>query len=342
MSVGVFSDFSIMTPKISILMAVFNAAHYLRESIESIRHQTLTDWELIAIDDASTDCSNEILSEYALKDPRIHVVTMSQNGGQGKARNEGLQFATGQYICFVDSDDCLASNALQRIVEQFEATPDADSVLFRLVFWYSDGRCEAYPMPDNYDADGETAFKDSLTWKIHGVYAVRVAIHRQYLYDTSSHAYSDDNTTRMHFLASRRVVSANADYYYRQHPQSVTHRVDGRRFDYLTANASMKRQLLKLKVDDALLTLYENERWKNLIDVYQFYYLHHRQLDTGTAKAGWKLIRQTWKSIEVHRLRASLRCKFGYMPFQYCWELFVCQENAYFFLRGLLGKNKGK
>ena len=99
-------------------------------------------------------------------------------------------------------------------------------------------------MQDTYDEEGRTAFADSLTWKIHGVYAVRASIHQRYPYDTSSHAYSDDNTTRLHFLASRRVVATDADYYYRQHDQSVTHRIDGHRFDYLPTNESMKRQLL--------------------------------------------------------------------------------------------------
>lgn len=342
MSVADSFVFSGMTPKISILMAVYNAAPYLRESIDSIRKQTLAEWELITIDDASTDDSCDILSEYAAIDSRIHLITMPCNGGQGKARNEGLHAATGHYICFVDSDDCLAPDALQRVVECFAANPEADCVLFRLVFLYADGRREAYPMPDNYDADGKTAFADSLTWKIHGVYAVRAGIHRRFQYDTSSHAYSDDNTTRIHYLFSRRVVAASADYYYRQHPQSVTHRVDGRRFDYLSANASMKRQLLDLKVDESLLTLYENERWKNLIDVYQFYYLHHCQLPSAAAEVGWQLIYNTWKSIEVHRLYPKSRCKFGFMPFHHCWRLFVIQENSYFFLRGLLGKNKGK
>lgn len=123
-----------MSSKISILMAVYNAAPYLRESIESIRRQTFKEWELIAIDDASTDDSRAILSNYAEADPRIRLISLLHNGGQGKARNEGLRQAQGDYICFVDSDDCLAPDALQKIVDRFEAQPEADSVLFRLVF----------------------------------------------------------------------------------------------------------------------------------------------------------------------------------------------------------------
>ena len=296
-----------MSSKISILMAVYNAAPYLRESIESIRRQTFKEWELIAIDDASTDDSRAILSNYAEADPRIRLISLPHNGGQGKARNEGLRQAQGDYICFVDSDDCLAPDALQKIVDRFEAQPEADSVLFR-----------------------------------HGVYAVRASIHQRYPYDTSSHAYSDDNTTRLHFLASRRVVATDADYYYRQHDQSVTHRIDGHRFDYLLANESMKRQLLSLQVDDALVSLYENERWKNLIDVSLFYYLHHRQLSGEDRARGRRILRSTWESIEVQRLSPALCRKFGYRPIRCSWTIFCWQLKAYFFLRGLLGKNKGK
>ena len=336
------SDCSIMHPKISILMAVYNAAEYLRESIGSVCSQTMTKWELIAIDDASTDESLAILQQYAVRDDRIHVISMPRNGGQAKARNAGLAVASGVYICFVDSDDRLAPDALQKIVERFETTPEADSVLFRLVFWHEGNHMEDYPMPSTYEESGRAAFEDSLTWNIHGVYAVRAEIHRRYPYDTSSHAYSDDNTTRLHFLASRKVVASDAIYYYRQHAQSVTHRIDGRRFDFLLANESMKRQLLALKVDDALISLYENERWKNLVDVGLFYYLHHQQLSPADRKRGWHILHATWRSIEPYRIRPSLKRKLGYMPLRFSWPLFCFQETAYFFLRGLLGKNQGK
>ena len=331
-----------MLPKISILMAAYNAAKYLRESIDSILSQTMAEWELIAIDDASTDESLSILQQYANRDDRIRVISMPHNGGQAKARNAGLAVARGAYICFVDSDDRLSLDALRKIVERFETVPEADSVLFHLVFWYEDNRMRPYPMPSRYDESGQTAFVDSLTWKVHGVYAVRAEIHHRYPYDTSSHAYSDDNTTRLHFLASRRVVASDADYYYRQHAQSVTHRIDGRRFDFLLANESMKQQLLAIGTDDALISLYENERWKNLVDVGLFYYLHHRKLLSADRKRGWRILHATWRSIEPRRLNPSLKRKLGYMPLRFSWSLFWFQESAYFFLRGLLGKNQGK
>lgn len=321
-------------------MAVYNAALYLQESIKSLLGQTFTEFELIAINDASTDTSLEILRQYAQKDARIKVISLQENGGQGRARNEGLKVAQGEYVCFVDSDDYLSNDALEQMVTAFEAKPQIDCVLFRLAYTNSLGNLAGYyPMAKDYKATGEKAFVDSLTWKIHGVYAVRADIHHRYPYDTTSHAYSDDNTTRLHYLASKEVVACAGIYYYRQHSQSVTHQVSIHRFDYLLANASMKRQLLELGADSSLVSLYENERWKNLVDVYLFYYLHRYELTSEERKQGLETIHRTWQGIETRRLRHSLCRKFGYMPLRPFWQLFRLQEEAYFFLRGICGKN---
>lgn len=329
-----------MKPRVSVLMAVYNAASYLQESIESLLGQTFTDFELIAIDDASTDTSLKILRQYAQKDARIKVISLQENGGQGHARNEGLKIAQGEYVCFVDSDDRLSNDALEQMVAAFDAKPQIGCVLFRLAYTDSMGKLIGYyPMDKDYKAAGEKAFADSLTWKIHGVYAVRADIHHRYPYDTTSHAYSDDNTTRLHYLASKEVVACAGIYYYRQHSQSVTHQVSIRRFDYLLANASMKRQLLELGAAPSLVSLYENERWKNLVDVYLFYYLHRHELTSKERKQGLETMYHTWQSMETHRLHHSLCRKFGYMPLRPFWQLFRLQEEAYFFLRGIFGKN---
>lgn len=329
-----------MKPRVSVLMAVYNAALYLQESIESLLGQTFTDFELIAIDDASTDNSLDILRQYAQQDARIKVISLRENGGQGRARNEGLKIAQGEYVCFVDSDDRLSHDALAEVVATFDTDAQIGCVLFRLAYTDSLGKLTGYyPMDKDYKATGEKAFADSLTWKIHGVYAVRADIHQCYPYDTTSHAYSDDNTTRLHYLASKKVVACAGIYYYRQHSQSVTHKVSLRRFDYLLANDSMKRQLLELGAAPSLVDLYENERWKNLVDVYLFYYLHRHELTSEERKQGLETIHRTWQSVETYRLRHSLRRKFGYMPLRPFWPLFRLQEEAYFFLRGIFGKN---
>lgn len=97
--------------KVSIIMPVYNTRKYLTEAIESVQAQSLSEWQLICVDDGSTDGSGELLNAFAAKDCRIKVLSQ-KNGGQSKARNNAMSFATGEYIYFMDSDDVLDKDLL--------------------------------------------------------------------------------------------------------------------------------------------------------------------------------------------------------------------------------------
>lgn len=95
------------SPKISVIVPVYNVEQYLSCCIESILAQTFQDFELLLIDDGSTDKSGNICEEYATKDKRVRVFH-KENGGVSSARNLGLDNACGEWVCFVDSDDSIA------------------------------------------------------------------------------------------------------------------------------------------------------------------------------------------------------------------------------------------
>lgn len=101
-------------PEVSIIMPVYNAAEYLQRSIDSVLTQQFADWELILVDDGSTDDSPEICRRAAESDSRISVIT-KPNGGLSSARNAGLDRATGRYVTFVDSDDELYPHAISHL-----------------------------------------------------------------------------------------------------------------------------------------------------------------------------------------------------------------------------------
>jgi glycosyltransferase involved in cell wall biosynthesis len=92
-------------PRVSVLMTIYNSENYLAEAIESILAQTYSDFEFLIIDDASTDRSPQILTEFALRDPRIQHEILPKNRGIGANRNTLLQRAVGEYIAIMDSDD---------------------------------------------------------------------------------------------------------------------------------------------------------------------------------------------------------------------------------------------
>lgn len=89
----------------SIIVPIYNAAPYLRQCLDSLLSQTVTDWEAILVDDASGDESARIAEEYVARDARIHLLQQPVNRGQSAARNRGLAEARGEYIAFLDSDD---------------------------------------------------------------------------------------------------------------------------------------------------------------------------------------------------------------------------------------------
>lgn len=91
--------------KLSIIIPVYNTESYLERSIQSIINQTLTDIEIICVDDGSTDNSGEILKKYENIDTRIKVIELYKNYGPGYARNIGIESASGEFIGFMDSDD---------------------------------------------------------------------------------------------------------------------------------------------------------------------------------------------------------------------------------------------
>lgn len=324
---------------VSVLVAVYNASAYLDKCLDSLLAQTFTDFQVICIDDASTDKSLSILRDYAQRDRRIEVISLAENHGQAYARNQGLQRATGDFICMLDADDWFSPDALECAVDCF-SKPDVDVVLFDLqLCWPRYSR--PYAMPQFKTLSGEEAFQLSLTWQIHGLYMVRAEIHHRHPYDTTCRLYSDDNTTRLHYISARRVVVCNGIYYYRQHASSATHQVSVRQFDYLIANASMKAQLLKLDVSREVLALYENHRWLNLVGVWMFYYVHGRELTKQERRYGLQHLHEAWKSIDRRLLSRSTVCKFGYCPMP-TWSLFRLQEWLYFSLRDILGKNNSK
>ena len=105
---------TIKQPVCSIILPVYNSERYLNRTITSVLQQTMADFELIAIDDCSTDQSVAILKRWAEKDSRICVVSLPKNQGVAGVRNEGIKLAKGKFIAFLDSDDGWHNDKLQK------------------------------------------------------------------------------------------------------------------------------------------------------------------------------------------------------------------------------------
>ena len=144
-------------PLISVIVPIYNAEKFLHYCIDSILNQTFIDFELILVDDGSTDNSGKICDEYSEKDNRIWVIH-KPNGGVSSARNAGIEAAKGEYICFVDSDDFLESSYLEELIETKKKYPDFDNVWcgFQTVEDYYKNNKKAYDV----ERDNDYSFSD--------------------------------------------------------------------------------------------------------------------------------------------------------------------------------------
>ncbi len=153
-------------PQISIIVPVYNSSGYLNKCIQSILQQTYADYELILVDDGSTDDSGLICDTYAADHKNIKVIHKA-NSGPSDARNEGIAAASGMWILFVDSDDILSAETLEKVSDVF--SPELDLVVFDHVT-ISDGKIppvEKSGMPsERYALSSEQERFDFITGKV--------------------------------------------------------------------------------------------------------------------------------------------------------------------------------
>lgn len=123
-------------PKISVIIPVYNVEKYLEQSLNSVLNQTLSDIEIICVNDGSSDSSLDILNEYASKDSRIKVISQ-ENQGPGVARNNGIEIATGDYLMFLDPDDWYELDACEVAYNQISKNKN-DVVVFNFSRFYEE------------------------------------------------------------------------------------------------------------------------------------------------------------------------------------------------------------
>lgn len=120
---------------VSIVVASYNKANYIIETVDSVLSQTFSNWELIIVDDCSTDNTLELLTTKYF-DKRIKVIKNERNLGANRSRNKGIELAHGAYILFLDADDFLSENCLKNRVKWAKAHPETNLLVFTMGVFY--------------------------------------------------------------------------------------------------------------------------------------------------------------------------------------------------------------
>ena len=228
-------------PEISVIVPVYKAEDYLHACVDSILSQTVSDFELILVDDGSPDGCGAICDDYAARDSRVRVIHQ-ENQGQAAARNHALAAAKGEWVCFVDSDDAVHPQMLERL-GQAAAESGAAMSMCRML--------EAPEMPEDFSAPVEVRWEllsmeeESLVALFDaGDYPGWVACAKLIRRDlVRSHLFCpgrvyEDNEAVCHWIYGAKTVASipHSLYFYRTNPGSTTQsRFSMKKLDYLWA-----------------------------------------------------------------------------------------------------------
>lgn len=226
-------------PKVSVIVPVYNAGKYLQECLDSILNQTLSDLELILVDDGSTDSSSELCDQFAGRDMRVQCIHQA-NKGAAIARNHGLNIAQGEYITFVDSDDWIDADMYKQMVDTAEAN-NCDLVICDCLKESNSGsQLYTHDLPSGfYDRERmysvyfpQLLMPDTMEYPV-TISNCLLLIRKEVI--TTNHLtfpegmqFSEDllfGSEVGYFAQSMTYLKEYAPYHYRQNPDSVTHAI---------------------------------------------------------------------------------------------------------------------
>lgn len=203
-------------PLISVIIPVYNGGSFILETLQSLQRQTFTQFEVICVDDSSTDNTFEILKGFQNEDPRFRVYRKENEGTAAKGVNFALRYVTGKYIMYSSQDDLFSTNLLE---EQYRgiSTNKYDAVVPKMCFYYSESQYSPFKMPylAGQEIDGTTALILSLNWKIHGFVLWNASIVlKTGFFDFSING--DEYTTRVLYGLCSKVGFSDGVFYYRK------------------------------------------------------------------------------------------------------------------------------
>lgn len=214
--------------KLSIIVPVYKVEQYIHRCVDSILAQTFTDYELILVDDGSPDRCGEICDEYARKDPRVKVIH-KKNGGLSDARNAGLDNATGEWLSFVDSDDWIEPDMLEKLLinaQKHRAMISVGSVAAELLE-ESGVYTRIHPQKTTNNQCTVLETEDALHFFFQNAWAAWDKIYRRDVFDGIRYPVgeiNEDEAIALFILdrADRVVYTEDEVYHYVVRPESIT------------------------------------------------------------------------------------------------------------------------
>lgn len=269
---------------ISIVMPAYNVEKYIAQAIDSIIEQTYKEWELVVVDDCSTDATCDIVDNYVVKYSNIRLIRRKENsGGCRLPRFDGILVAQGEFVCPIDSDDFIEPEYLQKMINRQKET-SADVVLGRVVFCSENGEIQSRSIPiSDYDMsiimNGREACKITIGgWNIttSGLLA-DANLYKRYVkenYAIGQNYFVMDEVDHRKFLYSAALVSmVDVQYFYRQQPNSILHSKKPNFFLSIEAAKSLYNWVIsEYRDDNSVIQKIESEYVEKVYRLYCLYF----------------------------------------------------------------------
>lgn len=294
------------TPKVSVIIPVYNTGKYLQQCIESVLTQTYRNIEVICVDDGSTDSSLELLHSYAENDDRVRVISET-NSGPAVARNKGIESASGEYLTFLDSDDWMESTCVETTVRRLERTHADMAVIDYFEFNAATGvrkRAIGGILPDKFPA-GTAETPGTFTWRDNPEWAFRALqnvpwnkmLRTQFVRRNHLHFEEDVRLTEDVMFSCPAIVLAHAitfvteplvTYRIRTDTDTMAHK-DSHPLDFLTAFITLRGWLQQQGV------------WANLRVAFRNWSLNSCHYNLTTVRT-WEGYDSVYTALQQHGL----------------------------------------
>ena len=290
-------------PLFSIIIPFFNAARTIRTAIGSVLAQTASNWELIAVDDCSTDTGFAIAQEMAKVNKQIHVLQMPQNTGSPiKPREMGMQHAKGDYIIFLDSDDAIAPDYVAIMTDRV-ANYGADVVLPYFITTRNVEEILHKGIPNVSVSDKVISGKEAcrLTLPTYEIQCNGMAF-RKSLYQHVDiegkyfGAYTDEYIERMILFHADTVMASTAVHYYYVNPQSFTHTRSVGYYQYLCVD-NLLLEFCKLHYPE-LVEEMRATMLSHFLVLYKDFYNHQAELSEDKRATVAKIFKETYRTLQ--------------------------------------------
>lgn len=266
-----------MNNKVSVIIPVYNASAWLDKAIRSVVYQSHSNWELIAIDDDSTDDSLDKLKKWESQDNRIRIFH-KVNEGPARARAFGLKKAVGDFIFYLDADDFISIDMFELCISAMDRS-EADIAMPNLIQINNgkimvDSFIKFGLIPDSI-LTGQQAFERSISWS--GVWSYMMckkdlfktyACDEKYLYGNFN---SDELITRIILLNCKKIVYCSGRYYYNYNTDSITKKISPKIFGYLDTYIRFIGEAQKYGQSRKVLAKIETTAFREMIDLWHKY-----------------------------------------------------------------------